>query len=62
MLRGAYMGASRFLSDVEVYTDHYLAGRLDLDAMITAVLPFARINDGFARMPDPGTIRIVLAF
>lgn len=44
------------------YIDHYLAGRLDLDAMITAELPFARINDGFARMPDPGTIRIVLAF
>jgi S-(hydroxymethyl)glutathione dehydrogenase / alcohol dehydrogenase len=60
-LRGAYMGASRFLSDVEVYTDHYRAGRLDLDAMITAELPFARINDGFAQMPDPGTIRVVLA-
>jgi Zn-dependent alcohol dehydrogenase len=45
-----------------VYTDHYQVGRLDLDAMITAELPFARINDGFARMPDPGTIRIVPAF
>lgn len=55
------MGASRFLSDVEVYTDHYRAGRLDLDAMITAELPLAQINDGFARMPDPGTIRVVLA-
>jgi hypothetical protein len=43
------MGASRFLSDVEVYTDHYLAGRLDLDA-ITAELPFAQINEGFAAM------------
>jgi S-(hydroxymethyl)glutathione dehydrogenase / alcohol dehydrogenase len=51
-----------FLSDVEVYTDHYLAGRLDLDGMITTALPFACINDGFARMPDQGTIRIVLAF
>jgi S-(hydroxymethyl)glutathione dehydrogenase / alcohol dehydrogenase len=61
-LRGACMGASRFLSDVEVYTDHYLAGRLDLDGMITAELPFARINEGFAQMPDPATIRIVLAF
>jgi alcohol dehydrogenase/S-(hydroxymethyl)glutathione dehydrogenase/alcohol dehydrogenase len=57
-----WMRASRFLSDVEMYTDHYRAGRLDLDAMITAELPFARINDGFARMPDPGTIRVVLAF
>jgi S-(hydroxymethyl)glutathione dehydrogenase / alcohol dehydrogenase len=61
VLRGAYMGASRFLSDVEVYTDHYLAGRLDLDAMITAELPFAQINEGFAAMSDPAAIRIVLA-
>jgi S-(hydroxymethyl)glutathione dehydrogenase / alcohol dehydrogenase len=61
-LRGAYMGASRFLSDVEVYTDHYRAGRLDLDAMITAQLPFERINDGFAQMPEPDTIRVVVAF
>jgi len=45
-----------------VYTDHYLAGRLDLDGMITAELPFVWINEGFARMPDPATIRIVLAF
>jgi S-(hydroxymethyl)glutathione dehydrogenase / alcohol dehydrogenase len=60
-LRGAYMGANRFLSDVEMFTDHYLGGRLDLDAMITAELPFARINDGFSAMSEPGTVRIVLA-
>jgi S-(hydroxymethyl)glutathione dehydrogenase/alcohol dehydrogenase len=61
VLRGAYMGASRFLSDVEVYTDHYRAGRIDLDSMITAELPFAQINEGFAAMSDPAAIRIVLA-
>jgi S-(hydroxymethyl)glutathione dehydrogenase/alcohol dehydrogenase len=61
VLRGAYMGANRFLSDVGMFTDHYLAGRLDLDAMITAELPFEQINDGFAAMQGPDTVRIVLA-
>lgn len=60
VLQGAYMGANRFLSDVEMFTDHYAAGRLDLDAMVTAELPFDRINEGFVAMADPTTIRIVL--
>jgi S-(hydroxymethyl)glutathione dehydrogenase/alcohol dehydrogenase len=62
VLKGAYMGANRFLSDVEMFTDHYLDHRLDLDAMVTALLPFAKINDGIAAMADPSTIRIVLHF
>ena len=47
ILQGAYMGANRFFSDVEMFTDHYAAGRLDLDAMVTAELPFECINEGF---------------
>jgi len=62
VLQGAYMGANRFLSDVEMFTDHYVTGRLDLDAMVTAELPFTAINEGFAAMSDPTTIRIVLDF
>ena len=60
ILQGAYMGANRFLSDVQMFTDHYVAGRLDLDSMVTAELPFDRINEGFAAMSDPTTIRIIL--
>ncbi|MFE7416739.1 Zn-dependent alcohol dehydrogenase [Rhodococcus sp. NPDC057529] len=62
IVQGAYMGANRFLSDVDMFTDHYRTGRLDLDAMVTAELPFTAINDGFAAMADPTTIRIVLDF
>ena len=62
VLKGAYMGANRFLSDVEMFTDHYLNNRLDLDTMVTATLPFAKINDGLAAMADPATIRVVLDF
>jgi len=59
-IQGAYMGANRFLSDVEMLIDHYTAGRLDLDGMVTAVLPFDQIEAGLSAMADPGTIRIVL--
>ncbi len=60
VLQGAYMGANRFLSDVEMFTDHYLAGRLDLDSMVTAELPFDQINEGFTAMSDPTAVRIIL--
>lgn len=59
-VRGAYMGANRFLSDVAMFTDHYRAGRLDLDSMVTRVMDFADINDGLAAMTDPKTVRVVL--
>jgi alcohol dehydrogenase/S-(hydroxymethyl)glutathione dehydrogenase/alcohol dehydrogenase len=60
-IQGAYMGANRFLSDVEMLVDHYRAGRLDLDAMVTSVLPFDQINEGLAQMRTPGTVRVVVS-
>lgn len=59
-LRGAYMGANRFLSDVAMFTDHYRNGRLDLDSMVTRVVDIADINAGLAAMGDPDTVRIVV--
>ena len=59
-LQGAYMGANRFLSDVDMFTDHYLNNRLDLDAMVTKQLPFEQINEGFEAMAEASTIRVVL--
>lgn len=59
-VRGAYMGANRFLSDVAMFTDHYRAGRLDLDGMVTRVIDFADINSGLTAMGDPDTVRIVV--
>jgi len=60
VIQGAYMGANRFLSDIGILIDHYRSGRLDLDAMVTARIPFSRINEGFAAMADPKTIRVVV--
>jgi len=59
-VRGAYMGANRFLSDVAMFTDHYRSGRLDLDSMVTQVIAFADINSGLAAMSDPDTVRVVV--
>jgi S-(hydroxymethyl)glutathione dehydrogenase / alcohol dehydrogenase len=61
-IQGAYMGANRFLADIDVFTDHYASGRLDLDGMVTAVVPFEDINDGFAAMANADTVRIVVDF
>jgi len=60
-IQGAYMGANRFLSDVETFVDHYRAGRLDLDGMVTAVLPFDQIEEGLAMMKRPDTVRVVVS-
>lgn len=59
-IRGSYMGANRFLSDVQMFSDHYRSGHLDLDAMVTQVIPFADINDGLAALSNPDTVRIVI--
>jgi alcohol dehydrogenase/S-(hydroxymethyl)glutathione dehydrogenase/alcohol dehydrogenase len=59
-IQGAYMGANRFLSDVDMFTDHYVTGRLLLEEMVTKRLPFDSINEGFQAMSEPSTIRVVL--
>ena len=61
-LHGAYMGANRFLADIDMFCDHYDTGRLDLDAMVTDEIAFPDINDGLHAMSEPTTIRIVVNF
>lgn len=61
-IQGAYMGANRFLTDIEVYGDHYRSGRLDLDAMVTTELPFDEIDAGFVAMARPDSVRVVVTF
>lgn len=60
ILKGSYMGANQFVSDVETFADHYASSRLDLDRMVTTVVPFEQINEGFSQLQQPETIRVVL--
>lgn len=59
-LQGAYLGANRFLSDVDLYCSQYRLGRLDLSAMVTTVLPFSRINEAFEAMEEPRSVRVLV--
>lgn len=61
-IQGAYMGANRFLADIDVLADHARAGRLDLGRMVTATVTLDAINEGFEWLPAPSTIRTVVDF
>jgi len=59
---GCMMGSNRFRTDMPRYVDLYLAGKLDLDAMITARLPLERLNDAFETMRRGEAARSVVVF
>lgn len=61
-VRGAYMGANRFLADIPSLIDHLRAGRLDLDTMVTAVVGLDGIDEAFEAMRSPSSIRTVVDF
>lgn len=57
---GSYMGSSLMHTDVPEYTRLYRNKRLLLDEMVSDVIPFERINDGFDTLRDGKAIRVVL--
>jgi S-(hydroxymethyl)glutathione dehydrogenase / alcohol dehydrogenase len=59
-LIGSYMGSGQVRQDVAQLAQLYLQGRLLLDEMVTQVIPFGEINEGFAAMRSGDVTRIVL--
>jgi Zn-dependent alcohol dehydrogenase len=59
-LLGCFLGSSNSRRDIPTYVDLWRAGRLDLEAMITAYRPVAEVNDAFADMTAGRGIRTVL--
>jgi S-(hydroxymethyl)glutathione dehydrogenase/alcohol dehydrogenase len=49
-LQGSMMGSNRFRIDIPRYARQYLAGRLDLDSLVTSTIGLDDINDAFERM------------
>ncbi len=59
-LIGSYMGSGQAREDIAQFARLYQQGRLLLDEMVTRVIPFAEINEGFEQMKSGDVTRIVV--
>ncbi|TGN64719.1 Zn-dependent alcohol dehydrogenase [Nocardioides eburneiflavus] len=59
-LIGSYMGSGQAREDIAQFARLYQQGRLMLDEMVSRVVPFAQINDGFEQMKSGDVTRIVV--
>jgi S-(hydroxymethyl)glutathione dehydrogenase/alcohol dehydrogenase len=61
-LQGSNMGSNRFRIDMPQYVDWYLAGKLKLDELVSAVMPLSEINAGFAALESGEVARQLVTF
>jgi S-(hydroxymethyl)glutathione dehydrogenase/alcohol dehydrogenase len=61
-LQGSNMGSNRFRTDMPQYVEWYLAGKLKLDELVSATMPLAKINDGFATLRSGEVARQLILF
>jgi S-(hydroxymethyl)glutathione dehydrogenase/alcohol dehydrogenase len=59
-LQGSMMGSNRFRIDIPRYADLYLAGRLDLDSLITSTIGIDDIQRAFESMKTGDAARQVV--
>jgi S-(hydroxymethyl)glutathione dehydrogenase/alcohol dehydrogenase len=60
--KGTAFGGARGRTDVPRIVDWYMGGRINIDDLITHVLPFDRINEGFELMRRGESIRTVVTY
>jgi S-(hydroxymethyl)glutathione dehydrogenase/alcohol dehydrogenase len=60
--KGTAFGGARGRTDVPRIVDWYMEGRINIDDLITHVLPFEQINEGFDLMRRGESIRTVLTY
>jgi S-(hydroxymethyl)glutathione dehydrogenase/alcohol dehydrogenase len=59
-LIGSYMGSGQAREDITQFARLYQQGRLLLDEMVSQVIPFAQINEGFEQMLSGDVTRVVV--
>src|SRR6266853_201079 len=60
--KGTAFGGARGRRDVPKIVDWYMEGRINIDDLITHVMPLDKINDAFHLMPEGKSIRSVVTF
>ncbi|MEO8303528.1 MAG: S-(hydroxymethyl)glutathione dehydrogenase, partial [Betaproteobacteria bacterium] len=60
--KGTAFGGARGRTDVPRIVDWYMDGKINIDDLITHVLPLERINEGFDLMNAGTSIRAVVEF
>ena len=60
--RGSAFGGARGRTDVPKIVDWYMGGKIQIDPMITHVLPLEKINDAFDLMHAGESIRSVVVY
>ncbi len=60
--KGSAFGGARGRTDVPKIVDWYMEGKLNIDDMITHVMPLEKINDAFELMHKGESIRSVITF
>ena len=61
-IQGVLMGANHFRRDIPALANLYLAGRLDLDRLLTERIPLERVGEGFASMRRGSLGRTAVVF
>jgi len=60
--KGTAFGGARGRTDVPKIVDWYMEGKINIDDLITHVMPLAKINDAFDLMHEGESIRSVVTF
>lgn len=60
--KGSAFGGARGRTDVPKIVDWYMEGKINIDDLITHVMPLEKINDAFALMHQGESIRSVITF
>jgi S-(hydroxymethyl)glutathione dehydrogenase / alcohol dehydrogenase len=60
--KGTAFGGAKGRTDVPKIVDWYMDGKIDIDSLVTQVMPIEQINDAFDLMHQGKSIRTVLTF
>ena len=60
--RGTAFGGARGRTDVPKIVDWYMDKKIDIDSLVSQVIPLEKINEGFAAMHAGEAIRTVVTF